>query len=139
MIRECDKLISPREAIEMVQKCRKDRLTYVLDILRVAGYEFSEQEVGVSRAVKVSVEKMNELNRQGKKRNWKESDDEAIILLRQVYLKGVKFTDVNKLTGVNRTVLYEYLKGERSVPLAYREKLIRTLHELLERSDCLNG
>lgn len=139
MVRECDKLISPREAIEMVQKCRKDRLTYVLDILRVAGYEFSEQEVGVSRAVKVSVEKMNELNRQGKKRNWKESDDEAIILLRQVYLKGVKFTDVNKLTGVNRTVLYEYLKGERSVPLAYREKLIRTLHELLERSDCLNG
>lgn len=139
MVRECDKLISPREAIEMVQKCRKDRLTYVLDILRVAGYEFSEQEVGVSRAVKVSVEKMNELNRQGRKRNWKESDDEAIILLRQVYLKGVKFTDVNKLTGVNRTVLYEYLKGERSVPLAYREKLIRTLHELLERSDCLNG
>ena len=139
MVRECDKLISPSEAIEMVQKCRKDRLTYVLDILRVAGYEFSEQEVGVSRAVKVSVEKMNELNRQGKKRNWKESDDEAIILLRQVYLKGVKFTDVNKLTGVNRTVLYEYLKGERSVPLAYREKLIRTLHELLERSDCLNG
>ena len=139
MVRECDKLISPREAIEMVQKCRKDRLTYVLDILRVAGYEFSEQEVGVSRAVKVSVEKMNELNRQGRKQNWKESDDEAIILLRQVYLKGVKFTDVNKLTGVNRTVLYEYLKGERSVPLAYREKLIRTLHELLERSDCLNG
>lgn len=139
MVRECDKLISPREAIEMVQKCRKDRLTYVLDILRVAGYEFSEQEVGVSRAVKVSVEKMNELNRQGRKRNWKESDDEAIILLRQVYLKGVKLTDVNKLTGVNRTVLYEYLKGERSVPLAYREKLIRTLHELLERSDCLNG
>ena len=139
MVRECDKLISPREAIEMVQKCRKDRLTYVLDILRVAGYEFSEQEVGVSRAVKVSVEKMNELNRQGRKRNWKESDDEAIILLRQVYLKGVKFTDVNKLTGVNRTVLYEYLKGERSVPLAYREKLIRMLHELLERSDCLNG
>ena len=139
MVRECDKLISPREAIEMVQKCRKDRLTYVLDILMVAGYEFSEQEVGVSRAVKVSVEKMNELNRQGRKRNWKESDDEAIILLRQVYLKGVKFTDVNKLTGVNRTVLYEYLKGERSVPLAYREKLIRTLNELLERSDCLNG
>ena len=139
MVREYDKLISPREAIEMVQKCRKDRLTYVLDILRVAGYEFSEQEVGVSRAVKVSIEKVNELNRIGKKRNWKESSDEAIVLLREAYLNGIKFTDVNRLTGINRTVLYEYLKGERDVPLAYRERLIKTLRELLERREQMDG
>lgn len=139
MAKECDKLISPREAIEMVQKCRKDRLTYVLDILRVAGYEFSEQEVGVSRAVKVSIEKVNELNRIGKKRNWKESSDEAIVLLREAYLKGIKFTDVNRLTGINRTVLYEYLKGERNVPEAYRERLIGTMRELLDRRDGQDG
>lgn len=139
MVRECDKLISPREAIEMVQRCRKDRLTYVLDILRVAGYEFSAQEVGVSRAVKVSIEKMNELKRQERKHNWKESHDEAIVLLREAYLKGIKVTDINRLTGVNRTVIYEYLKGERDVPLAYRERLIKTLRELLERREQTDG
>lgn len=139
MVRECDKLISPKEAIEMIQKCRKDRLPYVLDILRVAGYEFSAQEVGVSRAVKVSIEKMNELKRQEKKHNWKESHDEAIVLLREAYLKGIKITDINRLTGVNRTVIYEYLKGERAIPQVYRERLIQTLRKLLERREQTDG
>lgn len=139
MAKECDKLISPLEAIEMVQRCRKDRLPYVLDILRVAGYEFSAKEVGVSRAVKVSIEKMNELKRQEKKHNWRESHDEAIVLLREAYLKGIKVTDINRLTGINRTVIYEYLKGERDVPLVYRERLIKTLRELLERREQMDG
>lgn len=139
MAKECDRLINPKEAIEMVQRCRKDRLPYVLDILRVAGYEFTEREMQFSRASKVSYEQISAANRKAKEKDWVMTDDEVVILLRDAYLKGVKFTDINRLTGINRTVLYEYLKGKRSIPLAYRDKLNNTLRELMERGKMIDG
>lgn len=128
---KCDSGISPREAIEMIQRCRKDRLPYVLDILKAAGYEFSSSEINLSRANKMSREQMSSYKRNRKHNEWAESNDETVQLLREAYLVGVSFTDINKLTGINRTVLYEYLKGAREVPEAYKDDLTNTLKTVL--------
>lgn len=131
MENKCDSGISPREAIEMIQRCRKDRLPYVLDILKAAGYEFSSSEINLSRANKMSMEQMSSYKRNRKHNEWAESNDETVQLLREAYLVGVSFTDINKLTGINRTVLYEYLKGAREVPEAYKDDLTNTLKTVL--------
>ena len=131
MEKKCDRLINPREAIEMIQHCRKDQLPYVLDILRVAGYEFTEKDAQFSRVQRMTAEQRNAAARSEKEKSWQESDDEAVLLLRSAYLKGIKFTDIYRLTGINRTVLYKYLNGDMSVPLAYRDMLIETLKNLI--------
>lgn len=128
---KCDSGISPKEAIEMIQRCRKDRLPYVLDILKAAGYEFSSGEINLSRANKMSREQMSSYKRNRKHNEWAESNDETVQLLREAYLVGVSFTDINRLTGINRTVLYEYLKGAREVPEAYKGDLMNTLKTVL--------
>lgn len=139
LAKECDKLISPKEAIEMLMHCRKDRLSYVLDILRVAGYEFSEKDVEIARAQKVTMEQVNAANRKAKVKKWEDTDNEAVLLLREAYMNGVKFIDVSRLTGVNRTGLYAFLNGDRVIPLAYRDKLIETLKDILGKKDQPDG
>lgn len=139
MAKECDKLISPKEAIEMLMHCRKDRLSYVLDILRVAGYEFTGKDIEVARARKVTMEQVNAANRKAKEKDWVDTDDEAVLLLREAYMNGVKFMDISRLTGINRTGLYAFLKGNRIIPLAYRDKLIETLKDILGKKDQPDG
>lgn len=129
-----DRGITDEQALIAVSTCRVDRLPYVLDILRRSGYEFSNDAIQLARTTQSNKIQRVAKRRKVAKKAWLETDDEAVELLREAYFLGMSITDINRRTGINRTVMYEYLKGTRKVPEHCRETLISNLNDLIEKA-----
>ena len=125
--------ITAREAVKMVSDCQRERLPYVLAILKREGYEFPDTAVELAQTTKRSRTEQAAWRRKKERRLWYRSDDPTVALLREAYIRGVSFTDISNMSGVNRTVMYEYLKGTRAVPEQYREELSDTIRTILDK------
>lgn len=131
-MKKCDSAITEREAVEIVRNCPRDRLPYVLAILRQSGFDFPDAAVELARTTRQSKTDRMAYKRKQERRNWLETDDPSVKMLREAYDTGISFTDVSKLSGINRTVLYSYLKGELNIAEKNRRALNDTLEMIFE-------
>ena len=124
--------INYKDAIEAVKNCESNRLPIILDILRNAGYEFSQESIctalsgGAGRAKRASITRVK------KEIQWEETDDELVERLREAYMLGASFTLISRLACVNRTAMYEYMHCKRNIPAYCREPLERALNSIFK-------
>lgn len=116
------------KAAKVVANCRNDRLPYVLEILRSAGYEFSEETLAMCMNRKGS-DVLRERRGAENKDDWQDTEDEVSIALRNAYDEGISFTEISRKCGVGRSLLYLYMKGERKIPAERGARILAVLRE----------
>lgn len=104
------------EAAKLIAGCPANRLPHVLTLLKQSGVDLEKSAVrkAYAQAVKAKGDegKRKEKRKERGHREWERSDLEAVIRLREAYEAGTSFTELSRLTGINRTTLYRYMYGE---------------------------
>ena len=103
-------------AAKVVAECKPSRLPQVLAILKQGGIDVPAADVKAAYAKIVAIPSDEERRKDKRKteghREWDETDNEAILRLREAYDAGASFTELSRLTGITRTTLYRYMYGE---------------------------
>lgn len=124
------------KAARIVASCPKRRLPAVMEILKNSGVEISKEAIDEAlglREEKVERRKarLSEKRREaGEPETWCYVEDDCVDALRYVYMDGVSFSELERVTGIGRGTLYHYVHGNREISSKNREILFRGLASL---------
>ena len=117
------------DAAELVAHCKPSKLPYVLALLEQGGFAVGEEEI---KAAKKNIGRDESWvvaqRKNSKHENWKDTDDEIILALRDAFMKGVSLSKIASVAGVHCASVYKALYGR--VPTDYmRERIVYGLEE----------
>lgn len=117
------------KAVEIVATCKVERLDLVLDILRQAGFDISNElfKKAIKRnfdleAADLSYTRVKRENRY--RDSWCDTDNQVVLSLREGYLSGFKAATIAKYAGLPRTSIYAIMSGCRNITQPTAESLI---------------
>ena len=120
------------KAAKLVANCPKERISSVLLILARSGFDGESIEQALAEA-----QKEKELNHIYRKRrnnnmreNWLETTDEIALMLRKAYDYNVSFSSISNLSGINRTQLYQYMRGTKNASYFTAKTIKETLEKV---------
>ena len=121
------------KAAKIIATCPAKRLPAVLSVLEKGGIVFTNEELEKMKLSAAHPSKTDILisnRKEQKKEEWKETDNEYIIRLREAYDKGVSITQISRIVGVNKATAYKYLWGWRTPSRCIGEKIVEACNSL---------
>lgn len=126
-----------KDLAELVARCRKDRLPYVLAILKEAGADIHAMSIASESARLASADVANSRKNIDKSK-WSGTTNKTVLRMRKYYEDGMNMYSLSRVTGINRTSLYMYMWGSRGIS-QQRERIINEglddLEELARQED----
>lgn len=131
MENETDKYL---EAARIVAECKPSKLPYVLAILREGGINI-EDDVKVPPVKDIKGENrramwLGKKRKQHVPQEWNDTDDEAIIVMREAFMSGISVTQFAEAAGIHRTNVYRFLEASRPITEYSRDRIIMGLQKL---------
>lgn len=130
--------ISRREllkAAEIVAVAKTERVELVLEMLKQAGFDLSDDLIQKALLRNRAVDRAELLYTKNKRENrykgrWAETDNPIILSLRHAYLSGFKVADIAKAAGLPRTAIYELMSGYRNFTPVTADSLVHAFNLL---------
>lgn len=110
------------EMLNIVSRCRKDRLPYVLAMLKLRGIDLDDA-MAIADADELSDKVKSENRRHSNTEKWKNTENKTMLRMRKCYENGMNMYALSRATGMNRTSLYAYMWGTRGIKPHHEEKI----------------
>ena len=123
------------EAARILATCPERRLPQVVKMLREAGFKIEDGFVRESREVAKDRKRkrMREKRMEGRTFDFRTLGDDFLDTLRDAFEKGINISDLSRTSGMGRTTLYRYLKGETYPSKEDRERILDAISEIAGR------
>lgn len=119
------------KAAKLVANCPRDRVSAVLLILAKSGFDIENIEQIIEDAQ--NAKEIDHIYRRRRnndmRENWLDTEDETALMLRKAYDCNVSFSTISNLSGINRTQLYQYMRGIKNASVF----TAKTIQETLEK------
>lgn len=122
-------------AAKILATCPRERIPMVVQVLEQSGITVDEALYRASAGIASTKEdRLRRERERNDRKNWKETDDELVLYLRQAFDDGIDFKKLREITGLNKTTIYRFLWGRRGED-STRELIRDGLDELYENRD----
>ena len=102
------------QAAELVANCKPSKLPYVLAILKQGGFDITPETIEKAKENIGNREKYRrDLREELGTSKWVDTDDATCLTLRKLYEDGKSIDKISSVSGVHRTMLYKYIRGEK--------------------------
>lgn len=122
------------KAAKVIASCPTNRLSYVLETLKMGGLEYLDDDVEKIRKTTKAYDKTETLKRNRKDQDhekWLETDNPYILKLREAYDMGISLTKLGRICGLHKTTLYHYLYAERIPSRETCEMIVKAAFEMM--------
>ena len=122
------------KAAKLVANCPKERVSAVLLILARSGFDGDciEQVLAEAQNEKNMNHAYRRRRNNNMRENWLETTDETALMLRKAYDCNVSFSTISNLSGINRTQLYQYMRGTKNASYFTAKSIKETLTKIFE-------